>query len=512
MKRFLPSLFLLIVLLQVSVSSYGQSAPPTNLTDQNLRTWLKQNWFDGRHNQLGYNSARSQMYSYIDSENGHVYCVYTGFNQPAANTTYLNPINAEHTVPQSWFGKAEPMRSDLHHLYPTHGSVNSSRSSYPFGENTDSNTDTWFGINSSGSYVTSSSKPSSNSNNYSEKDGGIFEPREDHKGNLARAIFYFYTMYPTQAGSITRVVKNGDINTLYQWHLNDPVDATERQRNDRVGERQGNRNPYIDYPDAVARAWGFAAAPPAGAANLFISEYIEGSSYNKAIEIANFTGTAVNLSGYSLKKQSNGAGSWSTYNLSGTIANGDVYVIAHSSASYTIRSKADRTVNNSVMSFNGNDPIALYQGSTRIDIVGNYNGGSSNFAKDRTLIRKSSVTGPSTNYQSNQWTFNSRDYSSDLGRHTFGGSNSRIAQSVQGLEEITLFKAYPNPTAGSVTVEIPDAVQARLHIYAANGKLMQEVQLNGAKQTIDIRALPNGIYLIKAIHANGVHTSRIVKQ
>ncbi len=82
------------------------------------------------------------------------------------------------------------------------------------------------------------------------------------KGNVARAIFYFYTMYPTQAGSINDIVSDGDLDVLYQWHLDDPVDGAEITRNNRAEERQGNRNPYIDYPDAVASAWGFT--PPAG--------------------------------------------------------------------------------------------------------------------------------------------------------------------------------------------------------------------------------------------------------
>jgi hypothetical protein len=261
MKKQLHYILLLALAVGlISSEAMAQSAPPSNLSGNSLRTWLKQNWFEGKHSQLGYNGARSAMYSYIDSQNGTVYCLYTGFNQPAANTTYLNPINAEHVVPQSWFGKSEPMRSDVHHLFPTHGSVNSSRSNYPFNEINDSNTDTWYGVNGS-TYTTSSSIPS-NKDDYSERDGSVFEPVEASKGNVARAIFYFYTMYPTQAGSINDIVSNGDLDVLYQWHLQDPVDGAEITRNNRAEERQGNRNPYIDYPDAVASAWGFT--PPTG--------------------------------------------------------------------------------------------------------------------------------------------------------------------------------------------------------------------------------------------------------
>ena len=76
---------------------------------------------------------------------------------------------------------------------------------------------------------------------------------------------------------------------------------------------------------------------------LLISEYVEGSSYNKAIEIANFTGTSVNLADYSVKKATNGGGVWdATLALSGTLAHGNVYVIVNNSASTELKNKALR--------------------------------------------------------------------------------------------------------------------------------------------------------------------------
>ncbi len=69
-------------------------------------------------------------------------------------------------------------------------------------------------------------------------------------------MFYFYTMYPDQAGSIERLAKDGT-QTLYQWHVNDPPDTWERQRNSRIEVAQGNRNPYIDHPELLCRAWDF---------------------------------------------------------------------------------------------------------------------------------------------------------------------------------------------------------------------------------------------------------------
>lgn len=255
-KILLPFIFVLSL-----TYSFAQPSPPTNLSGTDLRTWLKDNWFSGYHQQLGYNKAREFMYGYIDErEDGKVYCVYSGFSQPAATTTYLNPINCEHTVPQSFFGSVEPMKSDIHHLFPTHGSPNSTRSNHPFNEIDDTKTTSWLGVSENGAYTTSASIPTQNIDVYSEYFSSQFEPMENHKGDVARAVFYYYTMYPNTAGEITSMVVNGNLEILYQWHLNDPVSDWERQRNDRVAEKQGNRNPFIDYPAIACKAWGLTCA------------------------------------------------------------------------------------------------------------------------------------------------------------------------------------------------------------------------------------------------------------
>jgi len=251
MKKHI-SLLLLITLSSVSFSQ--NPTPPSNIYDLELRNWLRSNWYNGFHNTLGYSSAREEMYSYIDNESGQVYCVYSGYHQGAAFTSYLNPINCEHTVPQSFFDSAEPMKSDIHHLFPTHQDVNTARSNNPFDDINDSSTNKWYIGNASG-LTQSTSPPNTNIDQYSELDtGNSFEPREDHKGNVARAVLYFFTMYPTQAGNLNSVA---DLNTLYQWHLDDPVDAQEIIRNNKTQETQGNYNPYISMPDLVAKAWGF---------------------------------------------------------------------------------------------------------------------------------------------------------------------------------------------------------------------------------------------------------------
>ncbi|NNC82261.1 MAG: T9SS type A sorting domain-containing protein [Flavobacteriales bacterium] len=229
---------------------------PDSLKLEELRTWLKSETYDPHHTNLGYSEARRQMYSYTDEVDGLLYCIYTDFSQPAEYTTFPDPINAEHLVPQSLFGYQEPMRADIHVLRPCHQSANSSRENWPFGEVPDADA-RWYGLDSLGNYVATFDEPASNEN-WSESLIGLWEPQEDSKGDVARQIFYFYTMYPSEAGTIDSVA---DPILLYTWHLNDPVDALEIQRNDRVEVSQGNRNPYVDHPDLVYDAWFYAEDP-----------------------------------------------------------------------------------------------------------------------------------------------------------------------------------------------------------------------------------------------------------
>ena len=236
----------------------GVSQPdaPDDLQLEPLRVWIKQNWYDGMFSDLGYNQARMQMYGFVDASAGQIECIYTGFQQASGFVTYPNPINAEHLVPQSFYGGVSPMKSDIWSIRPCHGSANSARSNKPFGEVLDGSAQ-WYGIDGSGNYLSTGSTPS-NPDDFSEGTGNLWEPREEFKGDVARSVFYFYTMYPTQAGDISGVC---DPAILYAWHLEDPVSPVEITRNDRTESAQGNRNPYVDHPDWVYLAWYWE--PPA---------------------------------------------------------------------------------------------------------------------------------------------------------------------------------------------------------------------------------------------------------
>ena len=297
-------LFVFVLFLTQFV--FAQTEPPSDLDGEDLKEWFRTNYYDGNHQTLGYSTARMYMYNYIDNENGVITCVYSGYQVSSpygGTTTYPAPINCEHTIPQSFFGEADPMVSDLHHLYPAYENWNSTRSNYPFADIDDSETAKWMYLDQSQTTI-----PTSNIDLYSEYANSTFEPREDHKGNVARSIFYFYTMYPTEAGDISNI---GDINTFYQWHLDDPVDAAEIERNDQIETYQGDRNPYIDYPETVALAWGFSSAstenpPSTPTLTMSAGETSIGLSWTNV----------TNENGYKLYKSTNG----SSYSLLSTLS------------------------------------------------------------------------------------------------------------------------------------------------------------------------------------------------
>lgn len=161
--------------------------------------------------------------------------------------------NREHSVPQSWFNKKSPMKSDLVHVVPTDGYVNNRRSNYPFGE-TDSPTYT-----SSGGF--SKLGPCSVSG-YS---GTVFEPNDEYKGDFARIYFYMATCYennistwssPVMAGNSYPAYTSWFVTMLLRWAAEDPVSQKEIDRNNAVYKLQKNRNPYVDYPGLEQLVWG----------------------------------------------------------------------------------------------------------------------------------------------------------------------------------------------------------------------------------------------------------------
>lgn len=475
----------------------------------------------------------------------------------------VSGMHIEHSFPKSWWGGHEwPVYKDLFHLYPSDGPINMSKSNNPLGVVTGTPTSD-NGVSKVGSAT------------YPGYTGNVFEPADEFKGDFARSYFYVVTTYqdlapywnsPMLKKNTYPVWTPWAIELLKQWHQQDPVSIKEVLRQEEVFKIQGNRNPFIDYPDLVNYIWGsdtlstypfpvetapFLISPRAGdrinfevilqgdllskfifvqgvnitsglnlslkrnnahfelknlslsqqntlngtnielvfrptssgsfidtlviqggglsqpllipvsgkaskdfmvleadeltpvgakinwiaepqandyqltvyqgttkAGNLLFSSYIEGSSYNKAVELYNGTGKTLDLSDYTLMKQSNGTGDFKTpFRMSGTLLNNKTYLIALNDSRNVLETRAD-VVNDSVMSFNGNDAIALYHNGIMIDVIGYADAGSAFFwGQDKTLKRKSTVTHPTTRYDENQWNTYPIDYYELLGSH-----------------------------------------------------------------------------------------------
>jgi hypothetical protein len=177
---------------------------------------------------LEYPESKKYLFQKVDNIKGEVCSAYTpleckhyqqkrgGFN-----------LNVEHTWPQSKGAKYFPAQGDLHHLYVTSKESNSKRANRPFCivyESTWEKQGSYQGINT-------------------DMDE-CFEPQDNHKGNVARAMFYFSVRYK----------KNLDAKQekLFRaWNLLDPVNAQERVRNHKIQKLQGNRNPFIDNESLI---------------------------------------------------------------------------------------------------------------------------------------------------------------------------------------------------------------------------------------------------------------------
>ena len=193
--------------------------------------------------------SRDTLFGKIYNHNDSLTCVYTGFTiwldptQDPTQAAFMNgnssAINTEHTYPQSW-GASGLAEGDMHHLYPTRADVNAARANSPFSEIPDNETEEWYYLNQKTGNI-----PNSNIDLYSERKGQLFEPREDHKGNVARAMFYFYTMYKEQADMANSVFFETQRQTLCAWHFLDPVDSQEWQRTWQIAQHQATPNPYV---------------------------------------------------------------------------------------------------------------------------------------------------------------------------------------------------------------------------------------------------------------------------
>lgn len=181
----------------------------------------------------------------------NVTCVYTGYQYNYTGTFAWGVMSREHTWCHSWMptysSTSGEEYSDQHHLFPTHqNNANGRRSNHPLG------------VVSTISYQYLDGKLGTNALGQT-----VYEPRDQQKGDAARALLYMALRYDDVNGynwdfnwlntvrlpSLSEAPQ--DLDLLLLWHQNDPPDAWEIARNDYIETVQGNRNPFVDHPEYV---------------------------------------------------------------------------------------------------------------------------------------------------------------------------------------------------------------------------------------------------------------------
>lgn len=226
------------------------AAIPEDATGDDLRAALHDLIDD--HRTLTYRELWDAL-AYTDADPtdpGRVVLFYTGWTLPAdAHGNDPSGWNREHLWPRSrgGFDTSPGVGTDLHMIRPTDVTVNTRRGNlaYDYG----------------GEPVEDNDGPTG-----CLRDGDSWEPRDEVKGDVARALFYAAIRYEDadlDLELIDYAPEQGDgrplhgvLPTLLLWNVLDPPDDFERRRNDRAEELQGNRNPFIDRPEYAGRVWG----------------------------------------------------------------------------------------------------------------------------------------------------------------------------------------------------------------------------------------------------------------
>ena len=201
-----------------------------------------------RHTSVGYDRARKIMFGELDTlrdNNGtYVLDVYCGkkfyFDNVDEVSEMHTKVNIEHTWPQSKFNGNYPkdmQKSDMHHLYLTDSLANSTRGNSPFGFVE--------------SFEDRSGAGCRNSRMGFMIDGNeVYTPPAPHRGNVARALFYFSMHY-------NLTISRAEEMILRQWHKLDPIDENEIKRHEGIARHQKVRNPFVDHPELVDRISDF---------------------------------------------------------------------------------------------------------------------------------------------------------------------------------------------------------------------------------------------------------------
>lgn len=322
-----------------------------------------------------------------DSE-GNVYDIYSdcGHTKNDETSSYkccCDAINREHVVPQSTFESQYPQYADRHHLFVVDGKVNGYRSDYAFGECSGGTKGTC--SNSSTVKPSEGTKTCSNheygklgTSTFSEVSisDKVYEPKDEFKGDIARAIMYMVVRYATasdckvksgsgtggnsypvtawSASSKCGLMFSSSLSTNYglsaygkallmKWHRADPPSAREIARNNGVEAKQGNRNPFIDLPDLAEYLWGTHAGEAVALSSLDIATGSSGggsSTYQVILNRHGATQTITCTGTYTLPTSSTEVAACEGWPFAGWTTSSSVNTTTEPSFTYSVSTAA----------------------------------------------------------------------------------------------------------------------------------------------------------------------------
>ncbi len=264
-KSILLTTFLLLITLWVGAFDASYYSAAKGKKGAALKTALAGIIYTT--NSVGYNGLKSAYVKTDKRDDGYLYDIYSNVTNYVPGSSFVSGYskegdgyNREHTIPQSIFNEATPMKADLYHVYPCDGFLNGERGNNCHGEVGTSCTES---ANNFSKWGAPSSSLKSNGCDETE----VFEPNDIYKGDIARTYFYFVTCYQSKLSSFGAYgmfdkstypsFTNWAKEMLLEWSKNDPVSTKETKRTEAVyNTSQHNRNPFIDYPGLEQYIWG----------------------------------------------------------------------------------------------------------------------------------------------------------------------------------------------------------------------------------------------------------------
>ena len=406
--------------------------------------------------------------------------------------------NREHLVPQSWFGKASPMKSDIWHVVPSDAKINGERGDKPLGEVGSSYEESKNGYSKWGT-VKSGLAYDKNKNPINSLP--VFEPNDEVKGDIARAYFYMVTCYEDKISSwnATNATYVFDGNTypgltdwcltmMMRWSAIDPVDDIEIARNNVIAAKQ-NRNPFIDYPGLEDYIWGDKKTV------AFSYNNYEGPSTGKLPVTMSFSPTSVTATlGESFTAPTlsmSPSGLTVTYSSSNT----NVATVNASTGAVTLKAVGTTTI---TASFAGNNEY--YANSTTYTLTVKQQGGDDPTPGGETLLWESFSKGSAPSGGGQQLsTSNFSSYCDYNGWTTF----TNIYADEGNVGRVGTAKNTGVITASNISLTGDAILTYKLKNFGSDNGKSIKVSITGASTTGDLTATGTSEWVEHTVNITG---------